>query len=782
MDTQCFWATFVGGDGLSLVMNAAILFSLFLGLITQTWALEISHKDFCLQYATGMGEKAVRTELLTRRIKVDEGVNPHLLGVLVGIFREYQFYGPLKIKLDDSSGPRKAWVTGTGEERTLWLARNSADLLLGVEIEKVATKVCQGDPTKTHNVSLSWTNTVYEQVMRTLIPASSIMKQFQEKSGWALTSPPSDADLPLEQPFRDEEIVTITKQFIDLPHQVLRGFELKYLARARVGRSIDNAAGIYYIPKKKILFTDLAFYSSAEMYGEGTVLHEFGHAWWFGQNDYFHKMFSQISWELEGPKWQKRGVGLGGFLSLYASTSPEEDFAESFSAYINQPEKIKDVAFEKFRFLRKHVFQDVTYFSTVAENAKVFIDSQTTDKKAPILTDLMRKCLKFTLLPVEDGKIKVRARLSCVWDVMSGPDEINVYLEHRQHKKSQMYVTMKPLPRKAGEDWVLEGEGDADFAKVVKGEYWVPQLGLRDKAGNVDYISGSEGPFLTIDGGMGTGQPAKPSLNWSLIRLKPIAPVNGHPGYEIELPVPHQENLGSIHFNWYHKTTQEKTAHVIGFERSSEGSSQTGDATVKGIVYFSKHHMAGDLQLSSLTMFYKGSATSIPYDDEYVFASSDREIVHRATSTKDLRGDVDVNRMELAALEGPNNEGGKWSIRMRIPITSSKETEFSLSMWVRAPSGNRLYFSAYESGLAREGHRVYEEGGKMWLEAILPLKIHPERGEYIFESIEIENKLVRDRSDPSPLDLIKFSRKIKLLERGIRKEFKITPSERLDIM
>jgi hypothetical protein len=764
-------------------VKGQILFYLLLGFMAQAWGLEISHKDFCLQYATGVGEKAVRTELLTRRIKVDEGVNPHLLGVLVGIFREYQFYGPLKIKLDDSAGPRKAWVTGTGDERTLWLARNAADLILGAEIEKITTQVCQGDTSKTHNVSLSWTNTVYEQVMRTLIPAASISKQFQAKSGWQLGSPATDADSTLEQPFRDEEIVTITKQFIDLPHEVLRGFDLKYLARARVGRNVDNAAGIYYIEKKKILLTDAAFYNSMEMYGEGTVLHEFGHAWWFAQNAYFHKLFNQISWQLNGDKWEKKESGIKGFVSLYATTKPEEDFAESFSAYIHQPEKLKDTAFEKFRFLRKHVFQDVTYFSTVAENAKVFVDSQTTDKKPPILTDLLRKCLKLTLAPMVDNKVTVKARLGCFWDLMSGPaDELLISLKHRQEQDSQILITLKPLPRKPGEDWVLEGEGHDKYEDLVKGQYWVPQVALKDKAGNMDFVTGEDGPFVTLDGGMGTGRLSKPPLDWNRIKLTPVEPVNGHPGYELELPIAHDENLKSGHFNWFHRSTQEKTAHVLNFERADANTSKPGDAKIKGVIYFHKGHLAGDLLLSTLTLFYKGSSTTLPQDHEYVYPTSDKEIIHRATSSQDLRGDVDVNRMNLSAVEGPNKEGGKWSIRMRVPITSPKETQFSMTIWVRAPSGNRLLFSAYERSLAREGHRVYEEAGQLWLEANLPLKIHPERGDYIFESIEIENEVKREKSDPYGLDLMKFVRKIKLLERGIRKEFKITPSERLDVM
>ncbi|MBY0516349.1 MAG: putative zinc-binding metallopeptidase [Bacteriovoracaceae bacterium] len=746
---------------------------------SQLLAVEITRKDFCLEYAAGTGPQAVRTELLTRNIKIEDEINPHLLGVLAGIFREYQFYGPLKIKLADSEGPKKAWVTGVGKDKTLWLAKNASDLVLGVEIEKVVNKVCNDKSDKVHELSISWTNTVYEQILRNLIEPKSITRRFIQVSGWQMESPASDPDHLLEQPFRDEEVVTIVKQFIDLPYEVLRAFGIQYMARAKVGRNVKGAAGIYYPEKKKILLTDGAFFSGGDIYGEGTVLHEFGHAWWFMQTGRLQETFSNISWKRDGKDWMKKGRGIEGFVSEYATKDPVEDFAESFSAFVHEPEKIIDVAKMKFLFLRQYVFKDITYFSTVAENAKVFVDSQTTDKKPPYLDDKIKKCLKFEKVSLLKEKITIKATLGCVWDIMSGPDEMVLGLEHKTEKDSRILISIKPIEgRKLGEPWVLEGEGSELAEKLITGEYLVKTLGLIDKAGNRDFLKEDNMPSIFIAGGMGSVQPPKEELNWSLVKFSPIDPSNGHLGYLLELPIKHLSTLRSILMSWYHQSTQEESTHYI----SSRYLKSNPGENLKMEVYFSKFHHPGSLVLSNMRIHYEGSSTTKPYTDEYPVPKGEKAPTHIVTSGEDLRGDLDVNAMKLSAFEGDNSDGGKWNIKMKIPLKRDSRMEFSIWVRVRTPSGSNLSFLISESSLERKGDKFFQENGKDWLEANLPLKIHPERGSYIFESLEITTSPIRDRANPDNLDSLKFIRRIKLLERGIKKEFKVRPDESLDLM
>jgi hypothetical protein len=53
--------------------------------------------------------------------------------------------------------------------------------------------------------------------------------------------------------------------------------------------------------------------------------------------------------------------------------------------------------------------------------------------------------------------------------------------------------------------------------------------------------------------------------------------------------------------------------------------------------------------------------------------------------------------------------------------------------------------------------------------------------EYLIESVELETSPIRKGSRAVNLDQAKFIKRIKLLERGIRKEFKVTPDEQLRI-
>src|SRR5690606_26457162 len=110
-----------------------------------------------------------------------------------------------------------------------------------------------------------------------------------------------------------------------------------------------------------------------------------GHAYWFGISEATRNKFSAISWEQKGDKWERRSVNSDGFITEYSMKSPEEDFAEHFSAFMHQPELLNRRAARKMRFLEDDVFVDVSFFTTVAENAKIKIDSPTPDTRDPWL-------------------------------------------------------------------------------------------------------------------------------------------------------------------------------------------------------------------------------------------------------------------------------------------------------------------------------------------------------------------------------------------------------------
>src|SRR5690606_13983111 len=126
-------------------------------------------------------------------------------------------------------------------------------------------------------------------------------------------------------------------------------------------------------------------FNSGDIYGEDTLLHEMAHALWSGLNEPLKRSFSNISWNDQMGRWSPKLQNSKGFISNYAMTSPEEDFAESFSAFIHQPEKLRAEADKKYQWFRSNLFLDTEYFSFVHDSAKVYVPSEKPDVKKPWL-------------------------------------------------------------------------------------------------------------------------------------------------------------------------------------------------------------------------------------------------------------------------------------------------------------------------------------------------------------------------------------------------------------
>ncbi len=756
----------------------------FLLLFLISWsaqALELTQSQFCLQYDNGNGSAAVRIELLKRAIKVEGDINPHLLSVLEAMFRDYLVFGPLKVVQVESAGARKAWVEGVGKDRVLKLSTNAADLLLGDEIAKIVEKVCSKKLSQPMSFQVNWTNTVYEQILRELILPENLMRKFIQKTNWQLTSEPSDPDSTLEQEFRSEELPTLAKQLMDLPREVTDLMALKRIVRARVGRALpNNAAALYVVNQQKIILSDAALMDGASIYGEDTLLHEMGHAWWFNESRGVRQRFTEISWMKDGNGYIRKGSAGVGFITAYAMTSPEDDFAESFASYVHNAELLITKAPEKYEFIRQHIFKDVTYFSTVAKNAKVYIDSEKPDNRAPWIDGTLENCYSHKQRDL-GSDVEIEITLRCVRDDLSGPAETLITLTHEKVDTSRVFVELKPLgaPDVNGL-WTLRGTAKEAYSKLTAGRHFDKIFALKDRAGNSEHNDISKVSGMILKGEMGEAKRNISEIDWNIIKLTPIASVNGNPGYDFELPLAHEATLKNIHINWYHETTQERAVHVVDGERFAELASRPGDSQIKGSIYFHKEHAAGKVSLNSFTMFLVGSAQTAPSNHQFVRPRT-KEVFVSLPGPGISLANVDVNSMKLTALKGKNSKGGDWSIKLKIPITQIPGTEFQIRISVRAPSGKLIHFYISEYLFKSNGAKILNHGGQDWLDVPLDLLPHPEKGEYLFESIEVETKVLYDRAQPSNLDQTDFIRRIKLLERGIRKEFTILPDESLQL-
>ncbi len=88
---------------------------------------------------------------------------------------------------------------------------------------------------------------------------------------------------------------------------------------------------------------------------ESTIAHEIAHSVW---ND--------MGWLETSPRQQAWGELSANsapdeYVSEYAKTDMQEDFAESYAAYIHDPELLQEVSPDKCEFMRDHIFHGREY-------------------------------------------------------------------------------------------------------------------------------------------------------------------------------------------------------------------------------------------------------------------------------------------------------------------------------------------------------------------------------------------------------------------------------------
>lgn len=104
-----------------------------------------------------------------------------------------------------------------------------------------------------------------------------------------------------------------------------------------------DAKGVYIQSQRMVVIFD--FTSRAELFH--TLFHEIAH----------HVYFVVISQQLK-MDWVKDICRNDRHITDYASRNAAEDFAESYAAYLLNPEELMQIPL-KYDFLRKHVFTDV---------------------------------------------------------------------------------------------------------------------------------------------------------------------------------------------------------------------------------------------------------------------------------------------------------------------------------------------------------------------------------------------------------------------------------------
>ncbi|MFY7993948.1 MAG: hypothetical protein ACOVP4_11690 [Bacteriovoracaceae bacterium] len=191
------------------------------------------------------------------------------------------------------------------------------------------------------------------------------------------TSPLIRADM---QQFSEKEMQNVQKALMDFPSHFLPLDENRQCTRLHKERSL----GLGTLANATITFANEWTKYDPEIM-QSTVFHELSH------NVGSVKDLDNSKEWLEASGWEKRGddwVALkDNFVSNYAASNPQEDFAESMVAFRYDPVKLRSTAPEKYKLIKEKVFGGLEYLKPemcLESNLKV---AQAIKKIAPQLSN-----------------------------------------------------------------------------------------------------------------------------------------------------------------------------------------------------------------------------------------------------------------------------------------------------------------------------------------------------------------------------------------------------------
>lgn len=182
-----------------------------------------------------------------------------------------------------------------------------------------------------------------------------------------------------------------------IPTEHLEGCpEIKYDPENRLFTENPHALGVYHTDTRKIEVASESRFESVDDLLD-TIVHETGH------NVYANLEKTNPSaierWEQmykESKEFGEFDAGFG-FVSEYAKTSRFEDFAESYRAYVRDPELLKFMNATKYEFMKYQVFEGKEYlrdaFAISCELPATHLDGLLTQDVVVDISSMSRESL-----------------------------------------------------------------------------------------------------------------------------------------------------------------------------------------------------------------------------------------------------------------------------------------------------------------------------------------------------------------------------------------------------
>ena len=285
-------------------------------------------------------------------------------------------------------------------------------------------------------MTFEYNNELYAQLNKAVLSSEEIKDFINRHSGIVFSEDSDD-----EKPFTRDELLIVLRQYLELPVHIRDNLALKRIERVESIVSIwsmfSTILGRYNFVTETIILTDAAFEKeNTDDKGEGTFLHEIGHALW--GKSIWKGLSREVKTDYTQLSWQEDKRINDEFISDYSATNEEEDFAEHFSAYINDGEKLKHRTPLKYKWFKENIFLNVEYFTSTADHLKIFVESEHEDTTPPYFIDFPYESIQITVRVDQsqaddwrNGDAMIKVEVSNLFDDMSEIESVDILMESK---------------------------------------------------------------------------------------------------------------------------------------------------------------------------------------------------------------------------------------------------------------------------------------------------------------------------------------------------------------
>lgn len=613
-------------------------------------------------------------------------------------------------------------------------------------------------------IQISYSNDLFENLNRALLSQDHLKKILLEK--YKIDVTPTAGSIEYDH-FSSQELNTILKNLVDLPPELTKAMKLKKMIRVKNGIAIPGRkksdAAVYDPKTETITLGEATFESDADTLGEGTFVHELGHALWAAMPLKMRSNYCSLSWDYNKilGEWVSQRDSTE-FITSYSSTSCSEDFAEHFSAYVHQSELLSMKSPTKQKWIHQNVFPQVEYFNTAHRSALLDVDSKCPDTQSPEFLGSLQDNLKFVCNAIEHNQAEIIVEMTNLKDNLSGVKDI--YLRFVDDADNDCVIFMGEQSCIDPKTGTYQRRTVIDLARYRPHTLMKPHhFTITDRAGNTLTPPISNLPSFVIPGKLVGGKPEKPKVfdDPKLESKIKIETLPSEPSQIwVHLPFTRDDlKLARNPLRLSFKTEPQTFTFFWDEEVKDIQYSESGYAKIKINLEVVPQ---GDYVLDRIDITNENTEKndSQTFNKNLNTASPTLHFHHNGY----LLSKPKINLQDLAftSEEKENRNGGAVTLKIKFRASEFKQGTHNAKVNIRSPDG-KIFTAQFRVSPQKAG--AEEE-----ITAILDLPPNHAKGTYIIQDISYE----QDIPVWGQLLVLGLGKEtIKLLERGITKTIEI---------